>query len=43
MDEGARGDTIRVVNVQTKRTIEAQVVGPDTVMVVAAARSALVN
>jgi flagella basal body P-ring formation protein FlgA len=43
MDEGARGDTIRVVNVQTTRTIEAQVVGPDTVMVVAAARSALVN
>lgn len=43
VDEGARGDTIRVVNVQTKRTIEAQVVGPDTVMVLAGARPALIN
>lgn len=43
VEEGARGDTIRVVNVQTRRTIEAQVVGPDTVLVLAASLPALLN
>lgn len=33
VDEGARGDMIRVVNLQTRKTIEAQVIGPDTVAV----------
>jgi flagella basal body P-ring formation protein FlgA len=43
VDEGARGETVRVINVQTKRTVEAQVVGPDTVLVLAGARPALLN
>ena len=38
LEDGARGETIRVVNVQSKRTIEAQVIGPDAVAVVAGAR-----
>jgi flagellar basal body P-ring formation protein FlgA len=42
LDEGARGETVRVMNVHSRRTIEAQVVGPDTVVVVAGA-SPLVN
>jgi flagella basal body P-ring formation protein FlgA len=33
VEDGARGDTIRVVNVQSHRTIEATVIGPDTVAV----------
>ena len=33
VEDGARGDTIRVVNVQSNRTIEAVVIGPDTVAV----------
>ncbi|MFM7343786.1 MAG: flagellar basal body P-ring formation chaperone FlgA [Tagaea sp.] len=32
-EDGARGDTIRVVNVQSNRTVEAVVVGSDTVAV----------
>ena len=43
LDEGARGETVRVVNVQSKRTIEAQVVGPDTVVVIAGTGQPLVN
>ena len=43
VDEGARGETVRVINVQTKRTVEAQVVGPDTVLVIAGVRPALLN
>ncbi len=39
LEDGARGETIRVVNVQSKRTIEAQVIGPDAVAVVAGARA----
>jgi hypothetical protein len=34
---------VRVINVQTKRTVEAQVVGPDTVLVIAGVRPALLN
>ena len=33
MDEGARGDVVRVVNLQSKKTIEATVAGPDLVAV----------
>jgi flagella basal body P-ring formation protein FlgA len=33
VEEGARGDTIRVVNVVSNRQIEATVIGPDTVAV----------
>lgn len=36
LEEGARGETVRVVNVQTRRTIEATVIGPDAVVVTAA-------
>ena len=43
VEEGARGDTIRVINVQTRRTVEAQVIGPDTVLVLTASLPALVN
>ena len=43
LDDGARGETVRVLNVQSKRTIEAQVVGPDAVAVVGGARGALLN
>jgi flagellar basal body P-ring formation protein FlgA len=43
LDEGARGETVRIMNVQSKRTIEAQVVGPDTVVVIAGGASPLVN
>lgn len=32
-EDGARGDTIRVINVQSNRTIEAVVIGSDTVAV----------
>lgn len=32
-EDGARGDTIRIVNTQSNRTIEALVVAPDTVLV----------
>lgn len=32
-EDGARGDTIRIVNTQSNRTIEATVVAPDTVLV----------
>jgi flagella basal body P-ring formation protein FlgA len=32
-EDGARGDAIRVVNLQSNRTVEAVVVGPDTVAV----------
>lgn len=43
LDDGARGDTVRVLNVQSKRTIEAQVIGPDAVAVVGGARAGLLN
>jgi flagella basal body P-ring formation protein FlgA len=43
MDDGARGDTIRVVNSQTKRTLEAIVVAPDTVAVGALPRNVFAN
>lgn len=33
IEDGARGDTVRVVNVQSNRTIEAVVIGSDTVAV----------
>ena len=33
LDEGARGDVVRVVNMQSNKTIEATVVGPDLVTV----------
>ncbi|MBL8697277.1 MAG: flagellar basal body P-ring formation protein FlgA [Alphaproteobacteria bacterium] len=33
IDEGSRGDMVRVMNLQTRKTIEGQVVGPDTVAV----------
>lgn len=37
LEEGSRGDVIRVVNLQTRKTIEAHVTGPDTVAVPLAA------
>jgi flagella basal body P-ring formation protein FlgA len=43
LEEGARGETVRVVNVQSRRTIEATVVGPDTVAIVAGASSSFLN
>lgn len=43
LDEGARGETIRVLNVQTKKTIEAEVAGPDLVSVTVGNRVALAN
>jgi len=33
LEDGARGDTVRILNVQSNRTIEALVVAPDTVAV----------
>lgn len=43
LEDGARGETVRVVNVQTKRTIEATVVGPDAVAVVGIASASFLN
>lgn len=43
LDDGARGDTVRVLNVQSKRTIEAQVIGPDAVAVIGGPRAGLLN
>ena len=43
LEEGARGETVRVVNVQSRRTIEATVVGPDTVAIVAGASPSFLN
>lgn len=43
LDDGARGETVRILNIQSKRTIEAQVVGPDAVAVLAGGRPPLVN
>lgn len=35
MESGSRGDTIRVMNTQTKKSIDARILGPDKVEVVA--------
>ncbi len=43
LDDGARGETVRVLNLQSRRTIEAQVTGPDTVAVAAPSRAAFTN
>lgn len=43
VDDGARGDTIRVMNVQTKKTIEAEVTGADTVTMPTGNRVAFTN
>jgi flagella basal body P-ring formation protein FlgA len=43
LDEGARGETIRVLNLQSKKTLEAAVIGPDLVAVTAPLRTALAN
>jgi flagella basal body P-ring formation protein FlgA len=43
LDDGARGATVRVVNVQTRRTIEAVVIGPDLVSVQIGATAGLAH
>ncbi len=43
VDEGARGDVIRVQNLQSNKTIEATVAGPDLVMVSMGPRLAASN
>ncbi len=43
VDDGARGETIRVMNVQTKKTIEAEVTGADTVTLNTGSRIAFTN
>jgi flagella basal body P-ring formation protein FlgA len=40
-EDGAKGDTIRVLNMQSKKMIEGVVVGPDRVRVDLAPRLAL--
>jgi flagella basal body P-ring formation protein FlgA len=41
VEEGAKGDTIRVTNLQSKKTIEAVVAGPDYVTVLSGVHSAV--
>jgi flagella basal body P-ring formation protein FlgA len=43
LDEGARGATIRVMNIDSKRTIEAEVTGPGAVAVGGGLAAAAVN
>lgn len=43
IEDGGKGDTIRVTNLQTKRTIEAKVDGPGTVSVALTGTSVLAN
>jgi flagella basal body P-ring formation protein FlgA len=43
LDEGARGAMVRVINSQTKRTIEAVVIGPDLVSVQIGATAGLAH
>jgi flagella basal body P-ring formation protein FlgA len=41
IEDGAKGDTIRVTNLQSKKTIEAVVAGPDFVTVQSGVHSAV--
>ncbi len=43
LDEGARGDVIRVMNMQSNKTVEATVAGPDVVTIGFGARLATIN
>lgn len=43
LDDGARGETVRVLNLQSRKTIEAAVTAPDTVAVAAPPRFAFTN
>ena len=43
LDDGARGETVRVLNLQSRKTIEAAVTAPDTVSVAAPPRIAFTN